>query len=840
MTPLRKSIALAGFVFALTAYASGAGAQCSSPTTSGGGREYFSGAGKIYKLCDGARWQDFLCPDSTWTATLRGYWKFDETSGNPVDTTGNNSTSANYGITYDPTGGYREGAILMDGSSSYANAGSASSIDNLFGSGAGTANASISAWIYPTGLGENSNGQIIGKDNAASSANPTNGWTLRLTGTNQIRFTADNVTTDIDRVSANNAITLNAWNHVVVTWDGSNTATNIKIYVNGAEVSYATTTDGSGNKNSDAANNLVIGNNRVASLTRTFAGYIDELYVFTGILSTAEISRLNSRGCKSPGTCTATAQMEYNTTDKAFRVCDGVNWLQIGCTTPAVNPDTLPSSGLTGHWKFDESSGTSAADSSGNGNTGTLTNGGTFTTGQINNSVDLDGTNDFVSIANESNFDFERTQSFTLSAWVYRDTNTTDDFIFNKVTADAARTGYEVYLYNSGSCGGDGCLVVRVNNNANLSNMLWVTTNVSAVPLSTWNHVVVTYDGSSNASGIKAYVNGTSLMGLTVATNSLSASILNNVNLEVGGGSTDPFDGRIDDARVYNRVLSAAEIQELYIASFPVDLTSNLTAQWNFDETSGTTAADSSGNGNTGTLVNGPAFVAGRINNAADFDGSNDRMDIANESNFDFERTQAFSISTWINRDTATTEDDIISKYDLSASYRGYAIWMPDNATCTSWGAANGCFRFNIINTSGTNFIAVSNFSGTATGVWHHIVATYDGSSTENGMRIYVDGVLSKVNSGNTISATALNNVPLRMGDDNTADNCCEFDGKIDQTRIYSRELNIAEVRALYEIGAAVKCKSAGACATAGQVQYDATGRALNYCDGSNWYRMAE
>ena len=60
------------------------------------------------------------------------------------------------------------------------------------------------------------------------------------------------------------------------------------------------------------------------------------------------------------------------------------------------------SSGLVGYWKMDETSWGTVADSSGNGNNGTATNGATVGVGKYGNSGSFDGTNDYVSVTNTS------------------------------------------------------------------------------------------------------------------------------------------------------------------------------------------------------------------------------------------------------------------------------------------------------------------------------------------------------------------------------------------------------------------------------------------------------
>ena len=62
---------------------------------------------------------------------------------------------------------------------------------------------------------------------------------------------------------------------------------------------------------------------------------------------------------------------------------------------------------------------------------------------------------------------------------------------------------------------------------------------------------------------------------------------------------------------------------------------SGLAGAWGFNEGSGTTTADASGNGNTATLVNGPTWVAGKYGNGLSFDGANDNLTVANSTSLE-------------------------------------------------------------------------------------------------------------------------------------------------------------------------------------------------------------
>jgi len=206
------------------------------------------------------------------------YWKFDEGSGTTTaDASGNGNTGTLVNGPSWVTGRVAPNALSFGSpTSTYVNAGHGTSLANVY-----TAGMTVSAWIKPTGAGGGGRGRIVDKDDA---------WFFNMNSTNALGFTVDQyATAPATRVSGT-GITLNTWQHVVVTWDGTPHGSTIHFYINGV-ASDGAATDPSGALSDDSALSLSIGN-RSADLARTFSGAIDDLRVYNRVLTATEITAL--------------------------------------------------------------------------------------------------------------------------------------------------------------------------------------------------------------------------------------------------------------------------------------------------------------------------------------------------------------------------------------------------------------------------------------------------------------------------------------------------------------------------------------------------------------------
>jgi hypothetical protein len=203
--------------------------------------------------------------------------------------------------------------------------------------------------------------------------------------------------------------------------------------------------------------------------------------------------------------------------------------------------------GLVAAYGFNEGGGATLLDQTGTGHTGTITGASWTTQGRFGSALSFDGVNDWVTVNDANDLDF--TTGMTLEAWVYPTTSGSGSWR-NVVIKE--RAGGEVYnLYANADTNAPVVYVVA----AATPTQPFEARGVTSFPLNTWTHVAATYDGTT----LRLFVNGSQ-----VATRAVANPLLTSTGvLRFGGNGVwgEFFAGRIDEIRLYNRALSAAEIQ---------------------------------------------------------------------------------------------------------------------------------------------------------------------------------------------------------------------------------------------------------------------------------------
>lgn len=224
--------------------------------------------------------------------------------------------------------------------------------------------------------------------------------------------------------------------------------------------------------------------------------------------------------------------------------------------------------GLVGWWQFEEGSGTSAYDSSGNGNTGTLTNAPSWVAGKIGNyALSFDGSN-YVNLGSVAS----NNTVGTFSAWIY-----VSSWSEGVMGYGSTNAGLYVFSFriNSSSDGvpvdGNAYMELRAYDQGVGGSVSYTLHGSTVLQRNTWYHVVLTADGSVN----KIYVNGNvetivAFLGSNIGkwvgglTTPAGATKIYLASQFVSNSPSNFFNGIIDDVRIYNRALSASDVTELY------------------------------------------------------------------------------------------------------------------------------------------------------------------------------------------------------------------------------------------------------------------------------------
>lgn len=277
---------------------------------------------------------------------------------------------------------------------------------------------------------------------------------------------------------------------------------------------------------------------------------------------------------------------------------------------------------------------------------------------------------------------------------------------------------------------------------------------------------VVTATASDNigVTGVQFLLDGNNLGGEdTTAPYSISWDTTTTTN------GTHVLTARVRDAA--NNMTTSASVTVAVSNVAP----SSLVAAYGFNEGSGTTAADNSGNSLQGTLTNASWTAAGRFGNALSFNGTNAWVTIVDNSLLHL--TTGMTLEAWVNPTTLSGWRSVLLKERTGAlSYSLYAT-DPNHSPSAPAG---------FINTGGGD---VDSWGSAALVLnsWTHLATTYDGAA----LRMYVNGTLvrSQAVTGNIVETSGA----LRIGGNSVWGEY--FAGLVDEVRIYSRSLSQAEIQ---------------------------------------------
>lgn len=438
----------------------------------------------------------------------------------------------------------------------------------------------------------------------------------------------------------------------------------------------------------------------------------------------------------------------------------------------ATTVKSLSNLGIVGWWPLNEGTSTIAHDISGYNNNGTLRNGSLWTLGKRGDAMILDGVNDYVEVPASTPLVYIG-GDITFSAWINPDsTETNGSHIFSKPWNGNGEYNYRI-SYDSGR-------TVTLNL---VGATTFGYTTTQTLPRGQWSLVTVTV---SSAKVISVYFNGQlvgstshTIVSWTPPSGNTSAPLCIGTLYPYGegwaGNSSFSFNGKIDDARIYSKVLSATEVATLYGSGEVTKKTisqNGLVAWWKFDEATSTRAVDYSGNGYTAPFNGSPLWVTGKF--GAGLNTGNTNSDFAIAPSVSLGST--WTASTWF-------------KYPLSS------LPVTWNTLFRSNGAGDDHQVIiqkstNLLgmydNTTGTGFRTSGFVMSTLTSGWHHLVIVGSGGVE----RMYIDGVyVGQTDKQSTGNIYAIGNYQ----------GCCQNWGTLDDVRIYNRALSTTEITALYK-----------------------------------------
>ncbi|MCK4918754.1 MAG: LamG domain-containing protein, partial [Candidatus Pacebacteria bacterium] len=683
------------------------------------------------------------------------------------------------------TTGKYSSAMSFDGVDDYVDAGSDASLDI-------TDAITVSAWVKTTDTGVWFKA-IVAKYGYTSIAES---WGLGYTDTNILGFYIrdSGYTQNIAAASTNEGLDGN-WHHLI----GTANSTVVNFYIDGVL------------KQSTARTAGDITNDRPVSIARHhvdsyFNGSIDDVRIYDYARTVDEI-RLDYQA----GVATHLGP--------SGKDCD-------------EDPAGCMDYGLVGSWGMDEGTGTTAYDSSDNSNDGTLTNGPTWTTDSSplaggGGSLKFDGVNDYVDAGDDASLNI--TDEVTVEAWVYSNGTQADDY--------AAISGKSTSYYLNFNHTGDSLYFTITDNSINKNTIYAITHNKWVHIVGTFDSTVIKLymdsievDSTDYTGDIDSNINNKIFIGAYgttgVASNNFFNGSIDSVRIynralsaeevryhynkggpvaEWGfdeGSETTAFDGSWNNN---DGTLTNFGTTDTGTAESGGDNTlTDSDKTWSTDQWADGTITTTGGTGlgqsrtvlsNTATiitvssnwttnpdatttysLVQAPTWTSGKYGSAIKFDGSNDYVDVGNDSSLSFSNN--FTLEAWIYPKNYDGGRAIIRK-DSS-----YVIYYSSELDFYNWADSSrlSCQKSN-----------------TPLNTWSHVVAVWDGTNKI----IYVNGVVC-------VSAPSVN-FSENSNDTHIGSNSFGsdyfFNGSIDDVRIYNYARTAEQIQMDYNAGVATHLK---------------------------------
>ena len=334
-------------------------------------------------------------------------------------------------------------------------------------------------------------------------------------------------------------------------------------------------------------------------------------------------------------------------------------------------------------------------------------------------------------------------------------------------------------------------IVVRVGNDSTVEAL----GSVNGIPTNVYSHVAFTYDGAT----IRIYING--VLDASAASSIGNLAQANTQELKIGGlGNSFAFIGGVDEVGIYNRALTAAEIQSISNAGLAgkykaqATVPANIAAWYPGDGNANDLQA-----ANNATLQGGATYANGKVGQAFSLNGTTAYVSApSTAANDPTGAGSGASMEAWV-------------QFNQRPSDAGHTMLI-----ISKDGATFGASDTFHLRADTNNFIVFQWRGGSATttsvsvqtGVWYHVVGTFStaASGPTAGLRFYINGVL--LANGGEFNPRTPSSLPLEIGR-GFGSNSNLFNGLIDEPSVYNRTLTQEEVRDQYYAGSFGKYKTA-------------------------------
>ncbi len=428
--------------------------------------------------------------------------------------------------------------------------------------------------------------------------------------------------------------------------------------------------------------------------------------------------------------------------------------------------------GLAAHYKFDDN----ALDSSTNGNNGTAIGGLTYVSGVNGNAAQFDGSS-YIEVPDSSSLDLQK--NFTISVWVYKNTDSSDNTTPILVKTEDAIIHQKPYILY------DRLLKPNLELGIPTGSKRFEATN--PVDMHGWEMITYTYDGQE----VKYFING-KLTDTKLYTNDLNVStgklLIGKMDLS---GKTWFYDGFMDDLRIYNKTLTYDDVKSLYtdiVNGTGKDIVIKPNQQMAYFKFNGN-LNDSSANKNNASVIGNEKYEYAVQGKGFVFD-SETYIEVPDSDSL--EATSGLTLSAWIKVNTINTtwtEWPILDrpKSSITSGASAYTYYAR-----VFGGGKSGQIAFYLLNKATSPLGVLSKNIDSRISKWCMLTVAFNDS--DKTVTCYVNGTQTDAirkddftlrHSGGKLIIGLMNNSRF-------------FKGTMDEVRLYNYQMKSADVKKLY------------------------------------------